>query len=67
MLIKELWGCGGFSDIIFYKWRAKYRSILASDVGLLSVLEPENAKLKKLLAEAHMVIHALKGVLGVKR
>ena len=30
-------------------------------------LESENAELKKLLAEAHLDIHALKGVFGVKR
>ena len=30
-------------------------------------LEGENAKLKKLLAEAHLHIHALKNVFGVKR
>ena len=30
-------------------------------------LKGENAKLKKLLAEAHLDIHALKSVLGVKR
>jgi putative transposase len=33
----------------------------------LRELESENAKLKKLLAEAHLDIHALKGVFGVKR
>ena len=30
-------------------------------------LEAENAKLKRLLAEAHLDMHALKSVLGVKR
>ena len=39
----------------------------ASDAGKLRELETENAKLKKLLAEAHLDIHALKGVFGVKR
>ena len=38
-----------------------------SDAGKLRELEFENAKLKKLLAEAHLDIHALKGVFGVKR
>jgi putative transposase len=33
----------------------------------LKELEGENAKLKKLLAEAHLDIHALKSVFGVKR
>jgi putative transposase len=33
----------------------------------LRELEGENAKLKKLLAEAHLDMHALKSVLGVER
>jgi putative transposase len=65
--IKELCRSGGFSDATFYKWRAKYSGMQASDAGKLRELESENAKLKKLLAEAHLDIHALKGVFGVKR
>jgi len=67
MPIKELCRSGGFSDATFYKWRAKYGGMQASDAGKLRQLESENAKLKKLLAEAHLDIHALKGVFGVKR
>jgi putative transposase len=67
MPIKELCRSGGFSDATFYKWRAKYAGMQASDAGKLRELESENAKLKKLLAEAHLDIHALKGVFGVKR
>ena len=37
------------------------------DAKRLRELEGENAKLKRLLAEAHLDIHALKGVFGVKR
>lgn len=37
------------------------------DARRLRELESENAKLKKLLAEAHLDMHALKSVLGVKR
>ena len=33
----------------------------------LRELESENAKLKRLLAEAHLDMHALNSVLGVKR
>lgn len=39
----------------------------ASGAQRLRELEAENAKLKKLLAEAHLDMHALKSVLGVKR
>ena len=37
------------------------------DAKRLRELESEDAKLKKLLAEAHLDIHALKNVSGVKR
>ncbi len=67
MPIKELCRTGGFSDATFYKWRAKYGGMEATDAKRLKELESENAKLKKLLAEAHLDIHALKEVFGVKR
>lgn len=67
MPVKELCRKGGFSDATFYKWRAKFGGMEATDAKRLKELESENAKLKKLLAEAHLDIHALKGVFGVKR
>jgi putative transposase len=67
MPIKELCRKGGFSDATFYKWRAKFGGMDVSDARRLKELEGENAKLKKLLAEAHLDIDALKGVFGVKR
>ncbi len=39
----------------------------ASDARRLRELEQENGKRKRLLAEAHLDMHALKSVLGVKR
>ena len=66
MLVKELCRQGGFSDATFYKWRAKFGGMQATDAKRLRELEAENAKLKRLLAEAHLDIHALKDVFGVK-
>ncbi|ALT79939.1 transposase [Paucibacter sp. KCTC 42545] len=66
MPIKELCRQGGFSDATFYKWRAKYGGMQATDAKRLRELEGENAKLKRLLAEALLDIHALKDVFGVK-
>ena len=65
--VKEICRKEGFSDATFYKWRAKFGGMDATDAKRLKDLESENAKLKKLLAEAHLDIHALKGVFGVKR
>ncbi len=65
--IKELCRKGGFSDATFYKWRAKYGGMDVPDAKRLRELESENGKLKKLLAEAHLDIHALNTAFGVKR
>jgi putative transposase len=67
MPIKELCRKGGFSDATFYKWRSKFGGMEVSDARRLKELESENAKLKRLLADAHLDIHALKTVFGVKR
>ena len=66
MPVKELCRKGGFSDATFYKWRAKYGGMDVPDSKRLREIESETARLKKLLAEAHMDIHALTGVFGVK-
>ena len=42
----------GISDATFYKWKARYGGMEVSEARRLRVLEDENAKLKKLLAEA---------------
>ena len=65
--IKELCRKGGFSDATFYKWRARFGGMDVPDVKRLRELEAENNKLKKLLAEAHLDIHALNTAFGVKR
>ena len=67
MQIKELCRKGGFSDATLYKWRAKFGGMDVLDARRLRELEGENAKLMKLLAEAHLDMHDLKSVLGVKR
>ena len=66
MSLKELCRKHGFSDASFYKWRSKYGGMSVPEARRLKDLEGENAKLKRLLAEAHLDIHALKTVLGGK-
>ena len=41
----------GVSSATFYKWKAKFGGLEASEAKRLRALEDENAKLKKLLAE----------------
>ena len=67
MAVAELCRMHGFSDASFYKWRAKYGGMEADEAQRLRELEVENGRLKKLLAEAHLDIEALKIGFGVKR
>ncbi len=61
--VKDLCRKHGFSDAAFYGWRAKYGGMQVDDAKRLKALEAENAKLKKLLAEAMLDAEALKAAL----
>jgi putative transposase len=54
----------GISDATFYKWRSKYGGMELSQARQLKVLEVENAKLKKLLAESMMDASTLREMLS---
>lgn len=60
MVIKEICRRGGFSNTTFHKWRAKCGGMDVADARKLSELETENARLKKLLADAYLDKYALK-------
>jgi len=50
--LKELCRKHGFSEASYYLWRSKYGGMDVSDARRLKALEIENARLKKLLADA---------------
>ena len=54
----------GISDATFYTWRSKYGGMEVSDAKRLRVLEDENARLKKLLAESMLDVSTLKDLLA---
>ena len=54
----------GISDATFYKWRSKYGGLEVSEAKRLRSLEAENAKLKRLLAEAMLDVSTLKEMVG---
>jgi len=56
----------GISSATFYKWKAKYGGLEVSDARRLKALEEENARLKKLLAEAMLDNAILKDVAAKK-
>ena len=64
--LKEIIRRHGISEQTFYRWKSKYAGMEASDVRRLKELEAENAKLKKMLAEAHLDNAALKDVVSRK-
>jgi putative transposase len=65
--VKELCRKHGFSDAAFYGWRSKFGGMEVADAARLRNLESENSRLKKLLAEAHLDIEALRTVVRGKR
>jgi putative transposase len=56
----------GISEATFYNWKSKYGGLEVSEAKRLKALEGENAKLKKLLAEAMLDNAALKDLLTKK-
>jgi putative transposase len=56
----------GISSATFYKWKAKYGGLDVSDARRLRMLEAENTKLKKLLAEAILDNTMLKDIAAKK-
>ena len=56
----------GLSPATFYKLKAKYGGMDLSDAKRLKQLEDENAKLKRLLADAMLDNVVLKDLLGKK-
>lgn len=56
----------GVSDASIYKWKARFGGMEVSEAKRLRALEDENAKLKRMLADAMLDNVALKDLLGKK-
>ena len=56
----------GMSEATLYNWKSKFGGMDVSDARRLKALEDENAKLKKLLAEAVLDASALRELLAKK-
>jgi len=56
----------GISEATFYNWKSKFGGMDVSEAKRLKTLEGENAKLKRLLAEAMLDNVALKDLLSKK-
>lgn len=56
----------GISEPTFYAWKAKFGGLSVSEAKRLKQLEAENARLKKLLAEAMLDNAVLKDITSRK-
>ena len=56
----------GISEATLYNWKAKYSGMEVSEAKRLRALEDENAKLKRLLADAMLDNAGLKDLLSKK-
>ena len=64
--VKELCRKHGMSSATFYAWKAKFGGMDVSDARRLKALEAENAKLKRLYADAMLDNAGLKDLLAKK-
>jgi putative transposase len=66
MVTADLCRKHGISQATFYNWKAKFGGLEVSEAKRLKGLEDENARLKKLLADAILDNAALKDLLSKK-
>ncbi len=64
--VSELCRKHGISEPTYYNWKAKYGGMTISEAKRLKALEQENNQLKRLLADAHLDIAALKDIVQRK-
>ena len=65
-VVTELCRKHGFSSMTYYAWKAKFGGLEVSDAKRLRVLEEENARLKRLLADTMLDNAGLKDLLSKK-
>lgn len=64
--VDEIWRSYGISSATYYKWKAKYGGLEASEIKRLKELEQEGSKLKRLYADMALETAALKDVIAKK-
>ena len=66
MSVLELCRHHGMSSAAFYKWRSRYGGMDASMMARLKELEQENARLKKMYADAQLRAEVVQEALAKK-
>lgn len=64
--VKDLCRRAGISTVTFYKWKSKFEGMEISEMRRLRLLEEENGRLKRIVAQQALDIDALKAVLSKK-
>ena len=64
--VKELCRRAGMSAVTFYRWKSKFEGMDISEMRRLRLLEDENVRLKKIVAQQALDIDALKAVVSKK-
>jgi len=64
--VKEVCRKYGISSPTYYKWKAKYGGLEASELKRIRELEAENAKLKRMYADKAMEADALRDLIAKK-
>ena len=64
--VKDLCRRAGISAVTFYRWKSKFEGMDISEMRRLRLLEDENARLKKIVAQQALDIDALKAVVSKK-
>ena len=62
--VAEICRKAGISQAIYFNWKKRYDGLLPTEMRRLKQLEDENAKLKRLLADAMLDNVVLKDLLG---
>ena len=64
--VAEICRRAGISQATYFNWKKRYGGLLPDEMRRLKALEDENAKLKRLLAEAMLDNTAMKELLSKK-
>lgn len=65
-VVSEICRRHGISEATFYKWKQKYGGMQVSEARRLRLVEEENRKLKKLVADQALDMMVLKELLSKK-
>ena len=64
--VPELCRNYGVSEATYFRWKSKYAGMELNDLKKMKALEAENVRLKRIIADQALEIHAIKETLKEK-